>query len=274
MRFMMLMIPKGYESAPPGELPEAAAVEAMMKYNEALQQAGVLIALDGLHPPSMGARVSFAGGKPSVMDGPFPEAKEVLGGYWMIRVASREEAIAWASRCPAGDNEIIEIRQVQELEDFPPDVQAVAGKLPELQPHAPKIFVNLPVQDLARSVEFFTKLGYRFDPRFTDDSATCMIIGADIFAMLMVEKRFQDFTPKPLSDARRSTGAIVALSAPSRAAVDRIVETALAAGAHRYREPKDHGFMYEWGFEDPDGHLWEYLWMDPAAAAGGPPDAR
>src|SRR5450755_2242031 len=96
MRFMMLMIPLGYESAAPGAMPPADAVAAMMKYNEALKQAGVLITLDGLHPPSMGARVSFAGGKPVVTDGPFTEAKEVLGGYWMIEVASRDEAIAWA----------------------------------------------------------------------------------------------------------------------------------------------------------------------------------
>ena len=98
MRFMMLMIPKGYESAAPGTMPDAKAVEAMMKYNESLQKAGVLLSLDGLHPPSMGARVSFAGGKPKVTDGPFAEAKEVLGGYWMIKVKSREEAIAWATR--------------------------------------------------------------------------------------------------------------------------------------------------------------------------------
>jgi hypothetical protein len=96
-----------------------------MKYNEALQQAGVLITLEGLHPPSMGARVSFASGKPIVTDGPFAEVKEVLGGFWMIDVASREEAIAWASRCPAGPNEIIEIRQVQEMADFSPEVQDV-----------------------------------------------------------------------------------------------------------------------------------------------------
>jgi len=95
-------------------MPAADAVAAMMKYNEALKDAGVLITLDGLHPPSMGARVSFAGGKPMVTDGPFAEAKEVLGGYWMIEVKSREEAIAWAMRCPGSDNEIIEIRQVQE----------------------------------------------------------------------------------------------------------------------------------------------------------------
>ena len=132
MRFMMLMIPKGYETATPGTMPDAKAVEAMMKYNESLQKAGVLLALDGLHPPSMGARVSFNAGKPKVTDGPFAEAKEVLGGYWMIQVKSKEEAIAWASRCPASDNEVIEVRQVQEFTDFPPDVQKAAEGFPDL----------------------------------------------------------------------------------------------------------------------------------------------
>jgi hypothetical protein len=133
---MMLMIPKGYENAAPGAMPDAKAVEAMMDYNEKLRQAGVLVSLDGLHPPSMGARISFAEGKPKVTDGPFAEAKEVLGGYWMINVASRDEAIEWAKRCPASGNEVIEVRQVQELEDFPADVREVAGKYPEMQPKA------------------------------------------------------------------------------------------------------------------------------------------
>jgi hypothetical protein len=133
MRFMMLMIPRGYETAAPGTMPPVEAVAAMMKYNEALKDAGVLITLDGLHPPSMGARVSFATGKPVVTDGPFAEAKEVLGGYWMIEVDSREEAIAWAKRCPASNNEIIEIRQVQEMADFPADVQEAAAGFAELQ---------------------------------------------------------------------------------------------------------------------------------------------
>ena len=127
MRFMMLMIPKGYESAAPGTMPETDAVAAMMKYNDDLKKAGVLLALDGLHPPSMGSRVSFEGGKPKVTDGPFAEAKEVLGGYWMIDVKSKEEAVAWASRCPASENETIEVRQVQEMADFPADVQAAAA---------------------------------------------------------------------------------------------------------------------------------------------------
>jgi hypothetical protein len=133
MRFMMLMIPKGYEKATPGTMPDPKAVEAMMKYNESLQKAGVLLALDGLHPPSMGARVSFAGGKPKVTDGPFTEAKEVLGGYWMIRVKSKEEAVEWAKRCPGSDNEVIEIRQVQEFSDFPDDVKKAAAGFPEMQ---------------------------------------------------------------------------------------------------------------------------------------------
>ena len=133
MRFMMLMIPKGYEKAAPGTLPDAKAIAAMMKYNESLQKAGVLLALDGLHPPSMGVRVSFSGGKPRVTDGPFTEAKEVLGGYWMIQVKSKEEAIEWAKRCPGSDNEVVEVRQVQEFSDFPVDVQKEAAKFPEMQ---------------------------------------------------------------------------------------------------------------------------------------------
>jgi hypothetical protein len=133
MRFMMIMIPKGYEKAAPGAMPDAKAVAAMMKYNESLQKAGVLVTLDGLHPPSMGARVSFSGGKPIVTDGPFTEAKEVIGGYWMIQVRSKEEAIEWASRCPASDNEVIEIRQVQEFSDFPEDVQKAAAGFAEMQ---------------------------------------------------------------------------------------------------------------------------------------------
>lgn len=133
MRFMMLMIPKGYEAAKPGTMPDPKAVAAMMKYNGTLQKAGVLLALDGLHPPSMGARVSFAGGKPTVTDGPFSEAKEVLGGYWMIQVKSKEEAIEWAKRCPGSNNEVIEVRQVQEFADFPADVQKAAAGFSEMQ---------------------------------------------------------------------------------------------------------------------------------------------
>lgn len=139
MRFMMLMIPKGYETAPPGTVPDdVERIGAMMKYNEEMQKAGVLLALDGLHPPSMGKRVSFSRGKPMVTDGPFAEIKEVLGGYWMIQVNSLEEAVDWAKRCPATDDEVIEIRQVQEMEDFPDAVRRQIERLFDMQMWAPR----------------------------------------------------------------------------------------------------------------------------------------
>lgn len=133
MRFMLLVIPQGYEKAAPGTMPEADAVAEMMKFNKALQDAGVLRSLDGLHPPSMGARVSYKGGKATVTDGPFIETNEVLGGYWIIEVDSKDDAVAWAKRAPMGDNEIIEVRQIQSMDDFPDDVKAAAAGFEEMQ---------------------------------------------------------------------------------------------------------------------------------------------
>jgi hypothetical protein len=133
MRFMMVVIPRGYEKAKPGAMPDAKIVEQMSKYNESLHESGVLLSMEGLHPPSMGARVSFSGGKPKVTDGPFAEAKEVIGGFWMIDVKSKAEAIEWAKRAPMPDSEIIEVRQVQEFEDFSADVQQAASGEPALR---------------------------------------------------------------------------------------------------------------------------------------------
>jgi hypothetical protein len=133
MRFMMLMIPKGYEKAKPGAMPNAEAVAAMTKYNTELQKAGVLLSCEGLHPPSMGARAEFSAGKPKIVDGPFIETKEVLGGYWLIQVKSKEEAVKWASQCPVFGDDVIEIRQVQEFADFPPDIQEAAAGFSDLQ---------------------------------------------------------------------------------------------------------------------------------------------
>ena len=133
---------------------------------------------------------------------------------------------------------------------------------------AMQIFVNLPVKDLARSIEFFTKLGFTFNPQFTDDTATCMIIGDDIYAMLLTEEKFSTFTPKAIADATKITEVLVSLSLDSRALVDEMVRKAVAAGGTTYNEPQDHGFMYGHGFQDPDGHIWEVFWMDPAALQG------
>ncbi|GLQ98447.1 YciI family protein [Dyella mobilis] len=132
MRFMMLMLPAGHGQAPPDARPSKDAVESMMRFNRSLQEAGVLLALDGLHPPSAGVRVSLVNGKVKVADGPFAETKEVVGGYWMIDVSSREEAVTWASRCPLAAGDTVEVRQVFEAADFPPEVRKAAEGFGEL----------------------------------------------------------------------------------------------------------------------------------------------
>ena len=129
-----------------------------------------------------------------------------------------------------------------------------------------KLFVNLPVRDLDRSVAFFTKLGFTFNPQFTDANATCMIVSEEAFVMLLVRDRFKDFTSKQLCDTRTHTEGLFALSCGSRAEVDELVRTAIGAGGTHAQDPQDHGFMYGWSFEDPDGHTWEVFWMDPTAA--------
>ncbi|GAB4010862.1 VOC family protein [Spirosoma migulaei] len=130
---------------------------------------------------------------------------------------------------------------------------------------ATKIFLNLPVKDLNKSIEFFTQLGYSFNAQFTNENATCMIISEDIFVMLLVEKYFKTFTRKEIADTRNVTEAIICLSAENREAVDDLVRKAVAAGATTPNEPEDQGFMYGHGFEDLDGHLWEVMYMDPSA---------
>ena len=130
---------------------------------------------------------------------------------------------------------------------------------------ATKIFVNLPVKDLNKTTEFFTKLGFTFNPQFTDENATCMIVGKDIFVMLLVEKFFKTFTKKEISDTTKNTEAIVALSAQSREEVDQMMEKVLGAGGREARDPQDHGWMYGRSFEDINGHLWEIFYMDESA---------
>ena len=129
---------------------------------------------------------------------------------------------------------------------------------------ATKIFVNLPVKDLKKSIEFFTNLGFRFNQQFTDETATCMIVTDDIFVMLLTEEKFKTFTPKEICDAKKSTEVLVALSYDNRSDVDDMVRKAVAAGGSTYNEPQDHGFMYAHGFQDLDGHIWEVFYMEPS----------
>ena len=130
---------------------------------------------------------------------------------------------------------------------------------------AKKIFVNLPVKDLDKSIAFFTKLGFSFNPQFTDETATCMVVGKNIFVMLLTEKKFREFTKKPISDAKASTEVLIAIGVDSREMVNELVAKAKEAGAGIYAEPKDHGWMYYHSFADLDGHQWELLYMDENA---------
>jgi hypothetical protein len=140
-----------------------------------------------------------------------------------------------------------------------------AGTKP-LTPH--KLFVNIPVNDLQRSIEFFETLGFAFNPQFTDATATCMLVGEDAYFMLLDKARFAGFTKRQNGDPRQETSALFALSVNSRAEVDEMVHKAVAAGGSHAVEPQDHGFMYGWSFYDLDGHHWEVFWMDPSAIAG------
>ena len=133
---------------------------------------------------------------------------------------------------------------------------------------ATKIFVNLPVKNLNKSVEFFTKLGFNFNAQFTDETATCMIVGEDISVMLLTHAKFKTFTPREICDATKSTEVLVCLSSESREKVDEIVSKAVAAGGSTYKEPQDHGFMYGHGFQDLDGHIWEFIYMEPGEIPG------
>ncbi len=130
---------------------------------------------------------------------------------------------------------------------------------------ASKIFVNLPVKNLNKSIEFFTKLGYSFNQQFTDETATCMIVTDDIFVMLLTEQKFKTFTPKEICDAKKATEVLVCFSLESREKVDEMVRKAIAAGGTTYNDPQDHGFMYAHGFQDLDGHIWELVYMEPSA---------
>jgi hypothetical protein len=134
------------------------------------------------------------------------------------------------------------------------------------------IFINLPVHDLAASQAFFRALGFDFDPKFTDDSCACMVVSDQAYVMLLARARFADFTSKPVADAHTATEAILCLSAESRDDVDALADTALAAGGGEAGEPMDHGFMYGRSFTDPDGHLWEVMWMSAEAIEQGPAD--
>lgn len=127
------------------------------------------------------------------------------------------------------------------------------------------IFINLPIKDLQRSIDFFNALGFTYNPQFSDDTGACFVISDVIHLMILTEEKFRTFSPHPISDARGVTEVLNALSCSSREEVDDLVSKAVAAGGNTYAEARDHGFMYGHGFQDPDGHVWEVFYMDMSA---------
>lgn len=241
-----------------------AVLEECFAYDEVLHKNGYWTGgLAALQPAATAKILRFNGERVVVTDGPFAETKEQLGGIGTIEARDIDHAVEIMSKHPGIRCGPHEVRPADEAFE-----RQYAQRM-KLNAAKRQIFVNLPVKDLNRSIAFFTQLGFAFNPQFTDETATCMIVGENIFVMLLTVAKFQQFTPKTICDTARATEVLIALSCDSRAAVDEMVQKALTAGASTYADPKDYGFMYQHGFQDPDGHIWELFWMDPQAMAQG-----
>lgn len=199
------------------------------------------------------------GEKVIVTDGPYAETKELLGGIGVLEAKDMDQAVELMSKHPG-------VRLGGPFEVRPIDEKFEAEyAVGQNRPAARKIFVNLPVKDLERSMQFFRILGFDFNPQFTDETAACMVVSEDIYVMLLTEAKFAVFTPKAVSDAKKTTEVLVALSCHGRDEVDDLVKKAVASGGSTYADAKDYGFMYQHGFQDPDGHIWELFYMHPDA---------
>ncbi len=214
---------------------------------------------EALKSASTAKTVRWEHGKVVVTDGPFAETKEVLGGIGFLEARDMDQAVELMRNHPGPRyGHPFEIRPADE--EFKKTIEAQINR-----PPTRNIFVNLPVKDLKRSMDFFAKLGFGFNPQFTDETAACMVVSPDIYVMLLTEKKFAAFTPKTIADAKNTSEVLVALSSESRDEVDEMVQKAVAGGGSIYADPKDYGFMYQHGFQDPDGHIWELIYMDPNA---------
>jgi predicted lactoylglutathione lyase len=194
-------------------------------------------------------------GKLVVTDGPYAETKEQLGGLGVLEARDINEAIEIIAKHPA-------LRYGSPFELRPIDEESPCGVRQRARNNGTQIFVNLPVRDLNRSMEFFTRIGFKLNPQFSDDTAACFVVSDQIYVRLLTDAKFREGTPHNVCDARHSTEVLVCLSQPTRAAVDDLVQKAIASGATTFAEPRDYGFMYQHGFQDPDGHIWELIAME------------
>jgi predicted lactoylglutathione lyase len=280
-----MVIVKASKETEAGVMPSTEMLTAMGNYNEQLVKAGIMRGGDGLHPSSKGARVRFSGSERSVVDGPFAETKELIAGFWLWEAKSLEEAIEWAKKCPnpTGEESELEIRRIFEAEDFgesfTPELKAQEDRLraeaeAQTQSARKMIFVNLPVRDLAGSSKFYTAIGGQLNPQFSDDNAKSMMLSDSIGVMLLTHDHYRRFTSRPIGDARRESQTLLALSVDSRQSVDATVQSAAAAGGRADpNPPQELGFMYSRSVEDPDGNVWEIMWMDMQSLAESSPSA-
>jgi predicted lactoylglutathione lyase len=257
MRFLCL----GYSNESTWNAMPAADQEQYMQecfaYDEVMNKRGQWTdAGNALQSSNAAKTLRWNGEQVVVTDGPFAETKEQLGGLGTVEARDMDHAVEILSKHPALKTCAFEVRPIDEEMN---KKYAESLKLPKPR----KIFVNLPVKDLNRSIEFFTKLGFTFNPQFTDETATCMIVTGDIFVMLLTEAKFKEFTPKTIVDARAASEVLIALSCENREEVVDLAAKAIAAGGTTYAEPRDYGFMLQHGFQDPDGHIWELIYMDP-----------
>ncbi len=242
------------------QVDQESLMEECFAFDEVMNKRGQWVdAGHALQNSSTAKTLRWNGDRVVVTDGPFIETKEQLGGIGTVEARDLDHAVEILSKHPALKFGPFEVRPVDQAMD---KKYAERQKLPKPR----KIFVNLPVKDLSRSIEFFTRLGFTFNPQFTDETATCMVVAADIFVMLLTEAKFKEFTPKAIVDAKAASEVLVALSCENREEVTELVAKAVAAGGTTYAEPKDYGFMLQHAFQDPDGHIWELFYMDPQFA--------
>jgi uncharacterized protein len=240
---------------------QEAMIEECLAYDDLLRNDGHwLDAGAALQSARTAKTMRWDGDKVVVTDGPYTETKELLGGIGVMEARDMDQAIELMSKHPGVRwGGPFEIRPIDE------EFEAMYAARQQKTSANRKIFVNLPVKDLERSMQFFANLGFRFNPQFTDETAACMIISEDIYAMLLTEKKFAGFTPKAICDATKSSEVLVAISCENREEVDELVQKAIASGGSVYADAKDYGFMYQHGFQDPDGHIWELIYMNPDA---------
>jgi predicted lactoylglutathione lyase len=236
-------------------------IEECLTYDDVLKKGGNWIDEGAALQSARAAKtLRWENGKVIVTDGPFAETKELLGGFCVIEARDMGHAVELMSKHPG-----VRLGGPFEIRPVDAEFEARYAERQKSKSFSRKIFVNLAVKDLNRSMEFFRGLGFEFNLQFTDETAACMVISEHNYAMLLTEPKFAHFNPKELCDSQKSSEVLIAIDCESREAVDAMVKKAVAGGGKTYAEPTDYGFMYQHGFQDPDGHVWEVFYMNPEA---------